>query len=120
MSSAKKLQNKIFGTPSSSSANLGVKASPSDPGLTINIPKPSASVTNLNTNKERSNATPNAYTKSHPAAAPRNYRDKITTQLGADYESVERYRLLQDERKERHWKRWGPYLSERQWVRIKL
>lgn len=24
---------------------------------------------------------------------------------------------MQDERRERHWKRWGPYLSERQWVR---
>jgi hypothetical protein len=24
---------------------------------------------------------------------------------------------LQDEKRERHWKKWGPYLSERQWVR---
>lgn len=34
------------------------------------------------------------------------------------YKSVEEKRLEEDERKEKHWKRWGPYLSERQWVRI--
>lgn len=33
------------------------------------------------------------------------------------YKSQEEYRLDEDERKEKHWKRWGPYLSERQWVR---
>lgn len=44
------------------------------------------------------------------------YRDRILEQLGTEYEGVERYRLDQDEKKERHWKRWGPYLSERQWV----
>lgn len=33
-----------------------------------------------------------------------------------DFKSVEERRLDEDERKEKHWKRWGPYLSERQWV----
>jgi hypothetical protein len=32
------------------------------------------------------------------------------------YKSVEELRLEEDSRKEKHWKRWGPYLSERQWV----
>lgn len=32
------------------------------------------------------------------------------------WKSVEEKRLDQDEKKEHHWKRWGPYLSERQWV----
>ncbi|KAH8828359.1 Six-hairpin glycosidase-like protein [Flagelloscypha sp. PMI_526] len=36
--------------------------------------------------------------------------------LGSDYHGVERYRLEQDEARERHWKRWGPYLSDRQWA----
>ena len=31
--------------------------------------------------------------------------------------SFEETRLLEAEEKTRHWKRWGPYLSERQWVR---
>jgi hypothetical protein len=30
--------------------------------------------------------------------------------------SFEEIRLDQAEAKQRHWKRWGPYLSERQWV----
>lgn len=33
------------------------------------------------------------------------------------WKSVEEQRLDEDERREKHWKRWGPYLSERQWVR---
>jgi hypothetical protein len=32
------------------------------------------------------------------------------------YKSVEELRLEEDGKKEKHWKRWGPYLSERQWV----
>jgi hypothetical protein len=31
----------------------------------------------------------------------------------------ERQRLLEDERRERNWKRWGPYLSERQWGTVR-
>lgn len=34
-----------------------------------------------------------------------------------DWQSIEEKRLEEDERKEKHWKRWGPYVSERQWVR---
>ena len=30
--------------------------------------------------------------------------------------SNEEIRLEEDDRKERHWRRWGPYVSERQWV----
>lgn len=33
-----------------------------------------------------------------------------------EWKSVEEKRLDEDERKEKHWKRWGPYVSERQWV----
>lgn len=32
--------------------------------------------------------------------------------------SFEEIRLLEAQAKTRHWKRWGPYLSERQWVRV--
>lgn len=37
-----------------------------------------------------------------------------------EWKSVEEKRLDEDERKEKHWKRWGPYVSERQWVRLSL
>lgn len=116
MSSAKNLQNKIFGTSSSSAASL--KPSQSDLGLTINIPRPIPSATNLNQPRQKSSETPTVPGAEKSATSPHRYRDKVVTQLQSDYESVERYRLLQDERKERHWKRWGPYLSERQWVSL--
>ena len=35
-----------------------------------------------------------------------------------EWKSVEEKRLDEDENKEKHWKRWGPYVSERQWVRF--
>ena len=111
--SAKKLQNKIFGTPSSSSSTL--KPSPSDPGLTINIPRqqPAAPHVSHTQHPKPGPSTPVANDSTVP---PKKYRDKVAAELGAKYESVERHRLLQDERKDRHWKKWGPYLAERQWV----
>ena len=114
MASAKKLQRKIFGTPSSSIDTL--RPSPSDPGLTINIPKPSASPS-LAQPRKQVNETPKNPLSAGVESTPKNYRDRLITQLESEYESVERHRLAQDERRERHWKRWGPYLSERQWVR---
>lgn len=39
--------------------------------------------------------------------------------MGARYRSVEEYRLDQSDRYETHWKRWGPYLSERQWGTVR-
>ncbi|GAA6031259.1 hypothetical protein JCM8097_005571 [Rhodosporidiobolus ruineniae] len=35
------------------------------------------------------------------------------------WKSVEEKRLEEDERKEKHWKRWGPYVSERQWATVR-
>ncbi|KAG0149382.1 hypothetical protein CROQUDRAFT_330424 [Cronartium quercuum f. sp. fusiforme G11] len=37
----------------------------------------------------------------------------------ADYKSVEEQRLEEDAAKLKHWKRWGPYLSERQWATVR-
>ena len=36
-----------------------------------------------------------------------------------DVEQMERIRLEEDERREKNWKRWGPYLSERQWGTVR-
>lgn len=44
-------------------------------------------------------------------------RERLLNTLGNRYTSVEEWRLEQDAKKAAHWKRWGPYLSERQWVR---
>jgi hypothetical protein len=115
--SAKKLQNKIFGTPSSSDSNIKPSSS-ADLGLTINIPKqatPNQPVSHTEHKPAPSTPTARGY-KDSATHASLKYRDRLITQLKSEYQSVERHRLLQDERKERHWKRWGPYLSERQWV----
>ena len=32
---------------------------------------------------------------------------------------AERKRLAEDARREKNWKRWGPYLSERQWGTVR-
>lgn len=49
----------------------------------------------------------------------RTYMMKLISKLATDYEGVELYRLDQDARKEKHWKRWGPYLAERQWATVR-
>src|SRR5260221_6572357 len=116
MASAKKLQNKIFGTPSSSIDIL--RPSPSDPGLTINIPKPISSPSLAQPQpKKQASGTPRDSHSVGVDSTPKKYRDRLITKLESEYESVERHRLAQDERRERHWERSGPYLSERQWVR---
>ena len=33
--------------------------------------------------------------------------------------TIEQLRLAEDERREKNWKRWGPYLSERQWGTVR-
>jgi len=82
-----------------------------DPGLTIQIPKaePPAGKLELPIKTSRLAQAPGDLNQS--------YRQRLSESLGADYHGVEKYRLLQDENRERHWKRWGPYLSDRQWVR---
>jgi hypothetical protein len=46
----------------------------------------------------------------------RSFRERLVERFGVDYYGVERYRLAQAARKELHWKRWGPYVSDRQWA----
>lgn len=54
------------------------------------------------------------YTREQGAGVP--FRQRLAERLGAEYKGAERYRLRQDDKREKHWKRWGPYLSDRQWV----
>lgn len=52
----------------------------------------------------------------HPFPTPGAKTDHAKSPID-DWRSVEEQRLDQDEKKEMHWKRWGPYTSERQWAR---
>lgn len=56
--------------------------------------------------------------QNHPFPTPGMNNDPAGKDDGLfdDWKSVEETRLDEDERKEKHWKRWGPYVSERQWV----
>jgi hypothetical protein len=44
---------------------------------------------------------------------------KIHAMTDRETITVEEQRLREDERRERNWKRWGPYLSERQWGTVR-
>jgi hypothetical protein len=185
MTSADKIRSKVFGAldgvlpsassssyPSPTPANISTTTksqtpsppradSPSDAGLSINIPRPpSLNVTPMPSTKSPRTAgsengkeakpahanpqmpqlTVNGHGPTHtfgalnsPRAATngtkeKDYansereevataREKYRAKLGIEYKSVEHARLQEDEAKEVYWKRWGPYLSERQWVR---
>ncbi len=117
----KKLQAKIFrGQNGEEVAKDGKPTrSSSDPALTINIPNP-----NLNESSQPGPAPPKmAKTESTgPNEAEEDlradpFRQRLSEKLGPEYHGAERFRLDQDGRREHHWKRWGPYLSDRQWVR---
>lgn len=60
-------------------------------------------------------STRSAEATSHPFPTP-GFKPNNGFQFDK-WKSVEEMRLEEDERHEKHWKRWGPYLSERQWVR---
>lgn len=104
MSQTKKIQGKIFRGVVEPKEDTNPARSNTDPNLTINIPRPNAL-----------QSTPGA---PQPKAdqSTTTFRQKLVEKLGTEYHSAERYRLLQDENKEKHWKRWGPYVSDRQWV----
>lgn len=104
-SAAKKLQSKLFGN----GVDIPSIERTGDPNLTINIPKV---VVDPPDDKTR------PATRTYRDQSSKNYRQLVLDRLGTSYEGVERYRLAQDAAKERHWKRWGPYLAERQWVSV--
>lgn len=114
----KKLQSKLFGK---SGINGGGKdnASPTsaqstiDPNLKINIPKPPS----LNTSDGKDDRKVGKGSNWRPDGK-QSYKQYLLNKLGTRYDGVEVYRLEQDEKRERHWKRWGPYLAERQWVSL--
>jgi hypothetical protein len=112
----KKLQSKLFGTTTTNGVSREPSSSPLggsavDPNLRINIPKlPTHSGIAIQDSKKQSDDS------CWKPGGNQSYRQFLLNKLGTRYDGVEVYRLEQDERRERHWKRWGPYLAERQWV----
>ena len=44
---------------------------------------------------------------------------RAQTMVGLRTKTAEADRLREDESREKNWKRWGPYLSERQWATVR-
>lgn len=127
----KKVQDKLFRKTSGEDKD-GVDKTPtmpsesrsSDNNLFIQIPKhtlPNIVTPAIPPPKSKltkpSSGSPNA---EGDGEEYRPYRDRLLEKLGHDFKGVEKYRLQQDEKRDRHWKRWGPYLSDRQWVRFAM
>ena len=117
-SSVKKMQDKLFGrnqTPlQSDDASLQPQADNPTP-LTINIPKPYSTRKAIDSSPNQ-DAAENTFTQA-TGAERRPYRERLAEQLGDEYKGAEKHRLREDDERKKHWKRWGPYVSDRQWVR---
>ncbi|KAF9527391.1 glycoside hydrolase family 63 protein [Crepidotus variabilis] len=131
---AQKIQEKLFGgnPPTAITPNIadnqpqGVQAheEPATPSLTINIPaeKPTPASTSTQPVKKNNNLDSDDEGNDQPDATTppvRAYRDRLAEKLGEKYKGVERHRLEQDNDHQKHWKRYGPYLSDRQWATVR-
>ncbi|GHJ89324.1 hypothetical protein NliqN6_5726 [Naganishia liquefaciens] len=95
------------------------------------IPAPESIKSSPKTGTPTDEASKNTADEAEPRTAgaseadtPRNrdeetLRDKLMRSMGPRYTSVEEFRLDQAEHYEKHWRRWGPYLSERQWGTVR-
>ena len=50
---------------------------------------------------------------------PRGAFKRAQTIVGIHSDTAEAARLKEDKERQRNWKRWGPYLSERQWSTVR-
>ncbi|KAJ3512632.1 hypothetical protein NLJ89_g3412 [Agrocybe chaxingu] len=135
-STVRKVQEKIFGKSNASQAAVNPdspQAFPSPPDrvesttpLKISIPKPQTSPTPPP--RKTTDSSPKAVqgegadVDADAAASPppvQPFRERLRQALGNEYKSAERYRLECDDSREKHWKRWGPYLSDRQWATVR-
>ena len=118
MSSTKRIQGKLFRGESGNDGGDGFDLAKTG-SLTIDIPSntlQTKSVQPLKTSKLPEQAQANNDVPEGRYTIP--YRDRLLRRIGNEYCGAERYRLEADRKKEVHWKRWGPYLSDRQWVRL--
>lgn len=114
----KKVQERLFRSGTKDTDDKAPSESRADAGLSIQIPKPDMTPPNAPTPPPKPKLAKSSDSAAEADGERQTYRDRLIEKLGHDYKGVERYRLEQDEKKDRHWKRWGPYLSDRQWVRV--
>jgi hypothetical protein len=87
------------------------------PSLTINIPKPPPLQEKPQPPPKLGKlATEPLSNGADEADVYTQYRQRLAQKLGGEYQGAEKYRLQQADKREKHWKRWGPYLSDRQWA----
>ncbi|KZT71059.1 hypothetical protein DAEQUDRAFT_688521 [Daedalea quercina L-15889] len=119
MSQSKKIQGKIFRGENGGDGFQSPRST-SDPALTISIPKPAASQTAVPAPPKLAKPDTTSSPKQEERSGDtRPFRHRIAEKLGNEYKGAERYRLDQDRKRDLHWKRWGPYLSDRQWATVR-
>lgn len=118
--SVKTLQQKLFRGAEDTNGSDIQQTDSRDPGLTIQIPKAELVAPLVPKLPPKTSKAISGDLKTEEYGSIKNYKQRLSEALGVDYHGVEKYRLLQDENRERHWKRWGPYLSDRQWVGASL
>jgi hypothetical protein len=101
--------------PGSRPDSVSVSETRPDPGLTIQIPNSVAATPQKAPFKTHSRR---GSSESLSNSKPQSYRELLKQKLGDKYRGAERFRLEEDGSKKKHWKRWGPYVSDRQWVRL--
>ena len=115
------MQEKIFrrgeSTPEPQPEPQQLNDPADSPALTINIPNKVPFPTQAQPQPPpKLKPTDGAPKATAEVEQPRPYRQRLADALGAVYKGAEKHRLQQDDDREKHWKRWGPYLSDRQWV----
>ncbi|KAG6372413.1 Six-hairpin glycosidase-like protein [Boletus reticuloceps] len=113
-SSLKAIQEKLFRGGDDPNGPGSSDSDPRDHRLTIQIPKPAAK---SEPPPKVAKASPRL-NETNADAIQKNYRQRLSDRLGTNYQGAERFRLQQDDARLRHWKRWGPYLSDRQWASL--
>ena|ERR1700722_770516 len=114
----KKMQEKLFRaagdvTPRSHRDDTRESTLSSLSSLTIDIPKPPASPFQPPKISGKKIVSSPELEYEYPS---KSYRERLAQRLAGEYHGAEKFRLLQDGEREQHWKKWGPYLSDRQWV----
>ena len=59
------------------------------------------------------------FTSEAGAKKARGFFEPTATVVGTCAQSVESSRLQEDEDRKDNWRKWGPYLSERQWATVR-
>ncbi|KAG5636530.1 hypothetical protein H0H81_007727 [Sphagnurus paluster] len=85
-----------------------------EPALTIEIPKPLPTPNPPPKLAKQADTSPQPDTRDE-----QTYRQRLAQKLGGEYKGAEKHRLEEDGKREKHWKRWGPYLSDRQWATVR-